>query len=55
MLPEYIAHYPDRRLPAILVEDHADPARGVTVYRVVDPGAPAGTQVPKPALRPDLP
>jgi len=55
MLPEYIAHYPDRRLPSILVEDHADAVRGVTVYRVADPGAPAGAPVPRPALRPDLP
>jgi hypothetical protein len=52
LLPEYIAHYPDRRLPSILVEDHADSARGVTVYRVVDPGAPADSRLSRPGLKP---
>jgi len=36
-LPELAAHYPDRRMPSVLVPERADARRGVTVYRVVDP------------------
>lgn len=55
LLPDYMAHYPDRRMPSILVEDHADPARGITVYRLVDPGAPVDSSASEVGSRPDLP
>ena len=40
-LPALIAHYPDHRLPGALEPDHADAARGIVVYRVVDPESTA--------------
>ena len=33
-LAEFAARYPDRRLPAALVPDHADPERDITVFAV---------------------
>jgi 4-amino-4-deoxy-L-arabinose transferase-like glycosyltransferase len=39
-LAELAARYPGRRLPAILVPDHADPARDVTVFAVRDSAGP---------------
>ncbi|HTK30788.1 MAG TPA: hypothetical protein VL332_02415 [Candidatus Saccharimonadaceae bacterium] len=48
-IPDLAAHYPGGRLPAALVLDHVDAARGVRVYRVVDPEA-----TPEEG-RPDLP
>ena len=48
LLPDLISHYPDRRLPSILVEDHVDSERGETIYRVVDPGAPPDPAAPGP-------
>ncbi|MBI1796509.1 MAG: glycosyltransferase family 39 protein [Candidatus Eisenbacteria bacterium] len=35
-LAEFAARYPDGRLPDLLVPDHEDPQRDVTVFRVVD-------------------
>lgn len=38
-LAEFAARYPEGRLPAALVVDHADPARDVTVFAVRDTAA----------------
>lgn len=35
-LAEFAARYPGGRLPAILVVDHVDPGRDVTVFRVIE-------------------
>ncbi|HYM82290.1 MAG TPA: glycosyltransferase family 39 protein [Candidatus Limnocylindria bacterium] len=37
LLPTLASHYPDHRLPAALVLDREDTARGVTLYRVMEP------------------
>jgi hypothetical protein len=39
-IPTLAARFPGGRLPRALRLHHADPARDVTVFRVVDPGPP---------------
>ena len=39
-IPELAAHYPERRLPSVLVFDHADAESGIQVFRIVLPGPP---------------
>ncbi|HTM57709.1 MAG TPA: hypothetical protein VL123_04780, partial [Candidatus Udaeobacter sp.] len=46
-IPELAAHYPERRLPSVLVFDHAD-AEGISLYRLAAVDASRPTPAPPP-------